>query len=129
MTSSYQHSRPGRQLDVDIASADENDPLYSGRVNRPEVWKNKRVLAATTLGVALMAIVTLVAHVTHTTTPAFLIEGDATYPPDYTNKKGQYNWQKCMVRLFVEIVDHLLWSSHHCSHHPSPYTTRSIGIC
>lgn len=118
MTSSYQHSHPGHQLDVDIASADENDPLYSSGIRRPVAWKNRRVLAVTALGLAcLTAFVTLVSHVTHSITPAFLIEGDAVGPPDYTSKEGQYDWQKCMVRLHLSLKHAFL-----CASRSGPYS-------
>jgi hypothetical protein len=90
--SSYQHSFPGQHLNVDLASADENDPLYSSESRRPATWKNKRVVAITILGVLLMAFVALVSP-SHQATA--LMESDASGPPDYNSKEGQYDWQKC----------------------------------
>jgi hypothetical protein len=92
--SSYQHSFPGQHLNVDLASADENDPLYSSESRRPATWKNKRVVAITILGVLLMAFVALVSP-SHQATA--LMESDASGPPDYNSKEGQYDWQKCKV--------------------------------
>lgn len=92
MTSSYQHSVPG-QHDLDLASADENDPLFANQVTnqRHYIAKNKRLVGVLILGVVM--VLALVNSGSNTPSSTSLLQSDSM--PDYNDKQGQYDWQKC----------------------------------
>ena len=89
---SYQHSLPGQQLNIEMASADENDPLYSNEQPRPAFHTKRRLMAVMAFGIVMLfATMTLNSHGNAPTTA--LLEADSM--PDANNPEGQYDWKKC----------------------------------
>jgi len=90
MTSSFQHSHPGHHLHVEMASADENDPLFAWKERRRHpAFNKKRLMAVMAFGVVLVVAAVIMGG---SSSPA-LLEADSM--PDSSNPEGQYDWKKC----------------------------------
>lgn len=96
---SYQHSHPGN-LQIDWASADENDPLYANSTitaSSRRLSKRTRLVAIMVLGLAAV----LVLAGMHNSSPisdsqmTLVQSSDNEKMPNYNSKEGQYDWQKC----------------------------------
>jgi hypothetical protein len=94
---SYQHSHPGN-LQIDLASADENDPLYaSSTTGSRRLSKSMRLVAILVLGLAAILVLAGMNNPEADSQMTLLqsSDKDTSGMPDYNSKEGQYDWQKC----------------------------------